>query len=244
MTRRDEHDQVSGPGCGPRSGRLAGSPWAGRPGWLSPRWLVVVSCVLAFAGLVGGVVYVFAAGGGVPAAQSRPAARSSPNPDSTEPVPQFQVPAQAVPVALPSTGAIPLPTTEQPQVTAWDSGSGGAALSAISTEASTVAQAAGLKEFTAMRAACSKLTSSVHVAQAAPPIPDTAMQQVYAAALSELGQAASACQAAISEKTDGDEYIATTENKPALDAAQTVLASASEELFKATNAIVTLSNHR
>lgn len=210
-----------------------------RSGWRIPsRWPVIVGSALVLAGLVAGVSYVIAGSGTGPAAP-RAANAIRPGPDATGPVPQFRVPAGVNPVALPSTGAapLPLPATEQPQLTSWEAGAGGVALRAISTEASTAAQAGGLKEYTAMRAACTKLASSVRAARAAPPIPDTAMQQAYSAALSRMGQAAAECQAAISEKTDGDEYIATTENKSALHAAQTALASAARELFRATGAL-------
>lgn len=222
MTSGDEQDETS------------------RSGWRVPsRWLVIVGSALVLAGLVAGVSYVVAVGGTGPAVPPPAAGAVRPGPDATGRTPRFRVPAGVNPVALPSTGAVPLPlpATEQAQVTSWETGAGGAVLRAISAEAAAAAQAGGLKEYTAMRAACTKLASSVRAARAAPPIPDPTMQQAYSAALSEMGQAASECQAAISEKTAGDEYIATTENKPALHAAQAALASAVQELFRATGAL-------
>lgn len=217
------------------SRRDAGGAGSGR-GRVRSRWLVIVPSVLAAAGLVAGVAYVIADGGSGPAPRPRPAALSSPNPDTTKPVPQYHVPAQLVPVALPSTGAVPLPTSAQPQVTAWKAGRGGSALKTVSAAAGSVAQESGLKEYAPMKAACSQLGAGVQAALAAPPIPVAAMQELYQKALSGLGRAASECQSAISEQPDGDEYIATSEDKSVLNQAQSALATAARELFTATGA--------
>jgi hypothetical protein len=219
--------------------------WLVKPASLLPRaawparrrWLVLVPSVLACGGLAAAVVFLAVAGGSGLTARPRATALASPNPDSTEPVPTFRVPAPVNPVALPSTGAIPLPASEQTQVTAWSDGRGGAALQSVSSGAGDVAQASGLKQYVEMKAACSQLAASVSAAQAAPPIPDAAMQEVYQEALGQLGSAASACQAAISEQPDGDEYVATTENKSALKAAEAALGTAARELFVATGGI-------
>lgn len=244
MTRRDEQDEVSGQGWLLRPGRLARSLWAGRPAWLRSRWLLVLPSALVFAGLVAGLVSVLAASGNAPAPRPGPAALNHPNPDSTEPPPRFQVPAQVVPVALPSTGAIPLPVTEQPQVTAWNAGPGGSALKKVSRQAGTVAQASGLKHYTDMKSACSQLAVSVVTAQDGPPIPVAAMQRLYRQALTELASAAGQCRAAISEQPDGDEYVATTENQDGLRAAAAALASGTRDLFRATGQIAALGQDR
>jgi hypothetical protein len=206
-----------------------------RPG--KTAWLVIVPSVAVFCGLAGVLVYVLTGGGSAPTARARPVAYASPNPDTTEPVPQFHVPAPVVPVALPSTGAIPLLADDEPQVKAWKSGSGGTALSAVTSHAGAVAQARGLKEYVEMKQECSELASSVSEAQAGTPIPDAAMQAEYQKALSELGKAAAGCQAAISEQPDGEEYVATTENSADLSAVASELAAGSQDLYVATGQI-------
>jgi hypothetical protein len=213
---------------------------AGLPSWVRSRprsaLLVAVPSLAAFLGLAVVLAYVVA-GSGPAASRPSPAAYSSPNPDTTEPVPQFHVPAPVVPVSLPSTGAIPLPAYDQPQVTAWKAGSGGTALSAVTSQAGDVAQARGLKQYVEMKQYCSQLASSVSQAQADAPIPDAAMQAQYQKALAELAKAAAACQAGISEQPDGEEYVATTENPADLSASASDLALGSKELYQATGQI-------
>jgi hypothetical protein len=250
MTRRDgrhgghgEHASVAGP-----RGWLAKPSWLLVPAWLErrPRWssrrgrATIVASALAFCGLVAGLTYVAVSGGPGSGAPLRPLAGGSPNPDVTQPVPRFNVPAQVDPVALPSTGAIPLPTYEQPQVKTWQSGSGGAALKQVSNQAGNATQAEGLKLYVEMKAACTQLAVSVTTAQDAPPIPDTAMQALYQKALQELGTGAGECKTAIFEQPEGDEYVATTENTGVLRAAAAALRSGGRDLFLATSQIVTL----
>jgi hypothetical protein len=211
-------------------------------GWPSRRgWLVIAPSVLVLFGLVAGVTYVVISSGPGPApARLRPLAATGPNPDSTEPVPQYHVPAQVDPVALPSTGAIPLPTYEQPQAKTWRAGPGGAALKTVSNQAGAVSQAQGQKLYVEMKSACTQLASSVTAAQEAPPIPDTAMQALYQSALTDFATAAGQCKTAIFEQADGEEYVATTENQGALRAVAAALSSGSKDLFKATGEIATL----
>jgi hypothetical protein len=237
MTSRNAHASASRrPGWLIRTGQTL---TAGLPsGLLPPRrtaWRVIVPALVALCGLTAVLVYVFTASG--PATGPRPAAYSSPNPDTTEPEPQFQVPAAVIPVSLPSTGAIPLPADDQPQVRAWKDGSGGTTLSALTSQAGDVGQARGLKEYVEMKQDCSELASSVSAAEAGAPIPDAAMQAQYQKALSELAKAAATCQAGISEQPDGDEYVATTENQADLSASAADLAAGSKDLYEATGQI-------
>jgi hypothetical protein len=242
---RGEQGSVSG-----RTGWLAKSSWVAVPvrlvrlarpaGWPSRRgWLVIVPSVLVLFGLVAGVTYVVVSSAPGPA-RLRPAAASSPNPDTTEAVPQFHVPAQVDPVALPSTGAIPLPTYAQPQAKTWKAGPGGAALKTVSDRAGAVTQAQGQKLYVAMKAACTQLATSVTTAQDSPPIPDAAMQALYQKALTEFATAAGQCKTAIFEQPDGEEYVATTENQSELRTVAGALSSGSKDLFQATEQISTL----
>ena len=199
------------------------------------RWLVIVPSLVAFCGATAVLVYVLTTGGSP--ATSRPAANASPNPDTTEAAPVFHVPAPVVPVTLPRDGAIPMAAGAAPQVKAWKAGNGGTALAAVASQAGEVAQASGQKQYVQMKKACSELAASVSSAQADPPIPDAAMQQKYQKALSELGQAAASCQAAITEQPEGEEFVATTQNSAELAAAAAALASGSTDLYQATGQI-------
>jgi hypothetical protein len=210
MTSGDEEDGVPG----------------SRPWWrIGHRRLMTVPSALALAGLVAGVTYVTTGGGSV-----RPGATASPHPASAKPAPQFQMPAPVVPVALPSTGAIPLPTGHQPRVAAWNSGPGGSALKTLSSQAG--AAATGRNQYGRLRSACWRLAVGVAAALAAPAIPDAAMQKLYQKALSALASAARRCRAATSEQP-GSHDVVTTEGANALTAVESAIASAYRELSEA-----------
>jgi hypothetical protein len=239
MTSRSAHASSSAKRGGlVRTRRTSGRGLPQRPRPLSaPAWRVIASSLAAFCGLAAVLAYVVAAGSGPAASSPGQAAYAGPNPGATKPVPQVRVAAPAVPVALPSTGAIPLPAGDQPQVTAWMAGSAGAALSVVTGQAGDVAQARGLRQYAEMRQYCSELASSVSAAQADAPIPDAAMQAQYQKALSELAKAAETCQAGISRQSDGGQYVATTENRADLSASASALASGSMDLYQATGQI-------
>lgn len=239
MTSRGAHaSAAAGSGWQRKLGGLLRLSVPARLRSVRHRWLVIVPAVAGVAAVSAVLAYVLASGS--QPAHPRPVAYDSPNPDTTEPMPQFHVPAKVAPVVLPSTGAIRLPIAEQPQARTWKAGSGGAALTAVSSQAGDVAQASGLKEYVEMKQSCSKLAASVSQAQVAPPVPDAALQAKYSKALSELAQAAANCQAGISEQPEGDEYVATTENQADLSASATSLAAGSKDLYQATGGISAL----
>lgn len=209
---------------------------------LRSRRVVIVSSLVALSGLTAVLVNVFVVSSAPPASDNRrPAANAKPNPDATEPVPVFHVPAPVVRVVLPNTGAIPLPSGAKPAAAAWISGRGGALLTAVTSQAGDVAQASGLKQYVQMKQACVTLAASVSSAQSGPPIPVADMESQYQKALSELAKAAAACQAAISEEPDGDEYVSTTENSADLSASALALAAGSRDLYQATGQISNLA---
>jgi hypothetical protein len=107
----------------------------------------------------------------------------------------------------------------------WNSGPGGKKLSQISNDVGMALQSGGIKQYVEMKAACGNLTTLISSAGTSPPIPNTAMQNEYTAALSALTKAAADCRSAISEQVDGDEYVETTENAEVLALAQTEFTS-------------------
>jgi hypothetical protein len=92
----------------------------------------------------------------------------------------------------------------KPRIKRWAKGPGGAALTAVTTQLGNAMQAAAVKQYPAMKQACITLGADVGTARAAPPIPDPAMQHLYAKTLTGLSRASVQCQAAISVRT-GDE---------------------------------------
>jgi hypothetical protein len=81
---------------------------------------------------------------------------------------------------------------------------------------------------------CTTLASEVRAAQAGPPIPDAAMQRLYARALAGLSSAAAGCRQAISEDPEGDEELKIHLNHALLDQARLEFAAASKKLYRAT----------
>ncbi|MBV9444628.1 MAG: hypothetical protein JO345_01830 [Streptosporangiaceae bacterium] len=130
--------------------------------------------------------------------------------------------------------AMQWPSGENSQILAWKTGSGGSAMTAVTTQLGDLAQTAGLGRYTDTKQACAKLASSVGTARNAPPIPDTSMQHAYATSLTGLAQAAADCRSALSTKPHGDEDVDVTVNKSLMSKALTELEAASKELYTAT----------
>jgi hypothetical protein len=91
-----------------------------------------------------------------------------------------------------------------------------------------------------MRLACVSLGFSVETAQGAPPIPDAAMQRLYAKVLAGLSSAAADCRNAISAHPQGSEGVTIDLNKALLNQALAEFAAGSKELYTATAEIRTL----
>jgi hypothetical protein len=120
------------------------------------------------------------------------------------------------------------------QILRWRQGPAGAALASVVSQMGTAMQAAGVKQYGAMRMTCTSLASEVRTAQAGPPIPDAAMQRLYAKALAGLSSAAADCRQAISEHPEGDEDLEIHLNHALLDQARLEFAVASKKLYRAT----------
>jgi hypothetical protein len=103
----------------------------------------------------------------------------------------------------------------------------------------TAMQSAGLKLYAQMKQACGQLASEVGTARVGPPIPDNAMQRLYAKALAGLSRAAANCHAAISVRPD-DESVEIHVNRPLLNRSRLEFAAASAKLYRATGEIESL----
>jgi hypothetical protein len=131
------------------------------------------------------------------------------------------------------------PTGRTRQILRWDAGSGGKTLAAVSEQMGVAMQSAGLKLYAAMRLACAQLASDVSTAQAGPPIPDYAMQRLYARALAGLSRAAADCYTAISTHVDGEDVNIHVKG-PLLSRSRAEFAAASTKLYRATGEIESL----
>jgi hypothetical protein len=103
----------------------------------------------------------------------------------------------------------------------------------------TAMQSAGLKMYAPMKQTCVQLASEVGTAQAGPPIPENAMQRLYAKALAGLSRAAADCHGAISVHVD-DEDVEVHVNRPLLNRSRLEFAAASAKLYRATGEIESL----
>lgn len=131
-------------------------------------------------------------------------------------------------------GALSPPKNIQGSLTSWQSGAGGRELTAISNWLGQALQATGVKQYSSAKFACSKLAGNVVTAQAGPAIPDTAMQALYAKALTELAKGAAGCRSAISTKPTGDETVDTNVDSAMLHQALSELSAGAGDIFRAT----------
>jgi hypothetical protein len=122
----------------------------------------------------------------------------------------------------------------------WKEGPGGAALMAVEKQMGTAMQDAGLKLYAQMKTACASLSSDVSTARSTPPIPDEAMQRLYAGALAGLAGAAADCRTAISMRARGDESVEIHVNRARLNLARVRFAAMSKKLYLATREILSL----
>jgi hypothetical protein len=85
-----------------------------------------------------------------------------------------------------------------------------------------------------MRFACTQLAMSVATAAAGPKIPDAAMQELYAKALTDLANGAADCRTAISIKPTGDETTEANVDTARLHQSTSELSAGATNIFRAT----------
>lgn len=139
-----------------------------------------------------------------------------------------------------SGGALRVPRGMKSALAAWESGPGGKDLAVVSTRFGSALQAAGIRQYSAMRYACVRLARSVPTAQSGPQIPDVAMQRLYARALADLAKGAADCQRAVSSEPGGDETVQTQVNPTLFRLSMSELAAGARYIFRATAEIAIL----
>ncbi|HEX6519268.1 MAG TPA: hypothetical protein VF070_04525 [Streptosporangiaceae bacterium] len=215
--------------------RRAGGRWAG-------RWVLIGSVALLCAFAAGASLAAFYSPSGQRSSGGKPAAALG----VAQPPTAHAAPGRVITGSseLRSNGtaktALQWPTALTSQIQHWTAGSGGAALSAVTAQLGKAAQAGGLKLYAQLRAACANLRSSVQTARNAPPIPDAAMQRLYASTLVGLANAAADCLSAVSVRQAGDEDLQIHVNSALLNRSLAELAVGSKQLYTATAEIRTL----
>ncbi len=126
------------------------------------------------------------------------------------------------------------------QIAHWNAGPGGAALSDVTEQLGNAMQAIAVRLYPMARVTCVSLGSSIETARTAPPIPDAAMQRLYAKVLVGLSGAAADCRNAISVHQEGDETARINLNKVLLSRSMAEFAAESNLLYTATAEIRTL----
>lgn len=123
------------------------------------------------------------------------------------------------------------------KVKAWGQGSGGAAMTQVTTQSGSALMAHGAGQYPEMLQACRALTKAVQRAEGAPPIPDSAMQKEYSRSLSAFRAGAANCTAAISQHASGVEDTVTDVNKTVLATALKQFGQGQTELYIATEVL-------
>jgi hypothetical protein len=209
------------------------------------RWVMLIAVAAGLCLVAAGVsIAVFSSPGG---GQTGHIASAGNAPAATAPAAQPTAPgasSRATPRSRAASDRLAKSVLRWPpghtrQILHWDAGPGGKTLAAVMEQMGTAMQSAGLKLYAPMRLACAQLASDISTAQAGPPIPDNAMQRLYARALAGLSHAAATCHAAISMDGDGED-VETHVNGPLLNRSRAEFAAASAKLYRAIGEIESL----
>lgn len=134
-----------------------------------------------------------------------------------------------------------MPRQAKAALTAWGGGPGGAALTLVSRQLGSSAQAGNVRLYFQMQQACAQLSGAVRAARTAPPIPEPTLQRRYAAALAALAAGAGHCQAGISASGAGESAMPRV-NQALIGQARQEFAAGSRNLYLAT-AQITIPHH-
>jgi hypothetical protein len=131
----------------------------------------------------------------------------------------------------------PLQPANKSQVASWNKGSGGTALSAVTAAAGDAMMSRAASAYPEMLLSCRSLAAAVQRADAAPPIPDAAMEGEYALALSAFKRGAADCLAGITQHIEGPEDTLTNVNDALISQASAALGTGLKDLYTATEVL-------
>jgi hypothetical protein len=211
-----------------------------------PRWVLIAGAIAGVCTITAGIaIAVFSLSGGPahPSVVGGPLALRTaiPAPSGHATTGGHAMTSQSVPTMPPGVAsdgiaktALRFPKRLTRQVARWEAGPGGKSLAGVTAQMGYALQAAGGGLYPLMKQACASLASDIQTAQAGPPIPDAAMQQVYGRALTTLSQAAANCRSAISLSPVNGESLETHVHEALLEQSRTEMAAGSKTLYKAT----------
>jgi len=213
--------------------------WAGLSGSWRITLIVSALCLcVAAAGVIVAALSSPGSGAGHIATGSSPSAAETAQPRTGKPTAPAASSPAATGLKVTSNGvaksALGFPPRLKNQMLRWREGPGGSALASVERQMGAAMQAAGVKLYDVMKTNCTGLASEIRTAQAGPPIPDAAMQRLYARALAGLSRAAADCRGAISIDLEGDEDLSVHVNKALLAQSRLEFAAASKKLYRAT----------
>lgn len=265
MTNSDQQGQPSNEnegkleGSGEPAGRSSRFREKSRPPWYRSKggWFWIGVSVLALGGLSAALIPVAIGGSHQTASTGQAASTGSSVPGAangttttsggTGPNGTSRAKGEVISAAklAENGGALSLPENLESQVISWQSGPAGTQLRAVSSGLGNALQAAGVRQYSPMKHACAQLAASVATAKAGPQIPDAAMQELYAKALSELAKGAADCRTAISLAASGDETVQAHLDTALLNQSVSELSAGATDIFRSTAEIeiVTREHH-
>jgi hypothetical protein len=134
-------------------------------------------------------------------------------------------------------GPKPLKPTDPAQVKSWEAGSGGKALTQVTAQSGSVLMAHAGSQYPEMLQYCNALTTAVQTAEADSPIPDNAMQKMYAKSLTAFKMGAADCVAGITQHPEGVEDTVTSVNHAEINKAVSELSLGMNDLYIATEVL-------
>jgi hypothetical protein len=230
---------------GPRHGRRASRAWMPRAAGNRSRRVLLAAAAVGLCAIVTGVSQAaFSAPSGqagrvAGASNGGSTTAAAQSPQRTLPVASSTARSNVTDAGIAKT-ALRYPPALKGQIVQWVAGRGGVAWSAVTTQLGGITQTAGARLYSQLRLECASLASSAQAALEAPPIPDQAMQRMYAKVLAALSATAADCRNAISVSPEGDEDQRITLNRAHLNQSLARFATESRELYTATAEIRTL----
>ena len=134
-------------------------------------------------------------------------------------------------------GPKPLKPTDLAQVKAWEADSGGKALTQVTAQSGNVLMSHAGGQYPEMLQYCNALTTAVQTAEADSPIPDNAMQKMYAKSLTAFKAGAADCVAGITQHPEGVEDTVTNVNHADINKAVSELSLGINDLYIATEVL-------
>jgi hypothetical protein len=204
--------------------------------WIRQPAAVVVLLVVALAGMSLAVYFVSS---GSPNGQSAAKPGTGKADTDATPGPMPGAPTVRVGSAASVTAPNPLKPSNPARVKSWNAGKAGAALVQVTEDSGSVLMAYSSGMYPEALQACTALAGAVQQAEVLPPVPDAAMQKLYAKSLDDFKSGTAECEAAITQHLEGVEDDITDVNHPEINTAISQFNVGTKDLYIATEALRT-----